>query len=286
MASSARAERLVGVIVCADDYGLAPGIGVAIRHLLAERRLTATGCMTVSPFWAAEGAALKDLRARADIGLHLTLTDQRPLGRMPRLAPEGRLPPLPVLARHAYLRRLDRDEVAAEIERQVDRFIAVMGVPPAFVDGHQHAHQLPIIRDALVDLFRRRLGGSYLRFCTEPLINLWRRRVAWKPAAAISLMGVGLRRRARAAGIPGNASFRGARSFAETEPFGTLFRRFLADPVPGSLVMCHPGIVDPELAAVDSLTHPREGEYRYLLSEAYLADLQAAGARLARFADP
>ena len=271
--------------MCADDYGLAPGIGTAIRHLLRERRLTATSCMTVSPFWPSEGAALRELGERADFGLHLTLTDQRPLGSLPRLAPDGRLPSLRRVAERAYLGRLDRQEVAAEIELQVDRFVEVMGATPAFLDGHQHAHQLPIVRDAVIDIFRRRLAGSYLRLCTEPLADLWRRRIAWAPAAAISLMGRGLRRRARAAGIPGNASFRGARTFAEPLPFASLFPRFLAGAASGSLVMCHPGLVDPELVAVDSLTHPREEEYRYLLSDAYLDDLREAGVRLARFAE-
>ncbi|HSV29265.1 MAG TPA: ChbG/HpnK family deacetylase, partial [Candidatus Omnitrophota bacterium] len=42
------------VTLCADDYGLAPGIGRAIRDLIAAGRLQATGCMTGSPHWPAE----------------------------------------------------------------------------------------------------------------------------------------------------------------------------------------------------------------------------------------
>ncbi|MEH0071765.1 ChbG/HpnK family deacetylase [Pannonibacter sp. Pt2-lr] len=45
------------MILSADDYGLTPGISEGIRQLLRQRRLTATAAMTVSPFWAEEGAS-------------------------------------------------------------------------------------------------------------------------------------------------------------------------------------------------------------------------------------
>ncbi|MBE0532400.1 MAG: ChbG/HpnK family deacetylase, partial [Rhodospirillales bacterium] len=139
------------VALCADDYGIAPGVGVAVRDLLARCRLSATSCMAASPHWPEEAAKLKALAGgdgSFEVGLHLTLTDQAPLGAMPRTAPRGRLPSLPRLLGLAVSRTLDAAEVAAEMERQLDAFEAAWGGPPAFVDGHQHAHQLPVIRRA------------------------------------------------------------------------------------------------------------------------------------------
>jgi predicted glycoside hydrolase/deacetylase ChbG (UPF0249 family) len=278
------ARNGAGIVLCADDYGLAPGIGVAIRHLLQDGRLSATGCMSVSPHWEAEGAALAALCDHADIGLHLTLTDQKPLGKMPSLAPQGRFPTLQRLSMRAYTRQLDRGEIAAEIERQIDRFIAVIGRPPAFIDGHQHVHVLPIVRDLVIEMIERRRvpAGTYLRFCDEPVPGIVRRGVAVMPATAISLMARGLRRRARRDGLAGNRGFRGVRTFREPAA-RPLFQAFFKGAGPGLLVMCHPGLVDSALVAADPLTRPREEEYRYLAGDGFLQDLGEAGLRLGRF---
>ena len=88
-------------ILCADDYGFSPGVSSAIRDLIDRGRLSATSCMTMSPFWPDHASWLKPYADQVDVGLHLTLTDHRPLGPMPRTAPAGRLPPLPVLMRKA-----------------------------------------------------------------------------------------------------------------------------------------------------------------------------------------
>ncbi len=53
---------LVPVVLCADDYGLAPGVSAGIRELLDAGRLSATGAMTLSPHWAAEGPRLAAAR--------------------------------------------------------------------------------------------------------------------------------------------------------------------------------------------------------------------------------
>src|SRR4051794_20452051 len=84
-------------VLCADDYGLSPGISSAIRDLIARGRLSAPSCMTMSPFWPDHASWLKPYADQVDVGLHLTLTAPPPLGSMPRTAPDGRLPPLPVL---------------------------------------------------------------------------------------------------------------------------------------------------------------------------------------------
>lgn len=270
----------IPIILCADDYGIAPGVSRAIRDLIARRVLSATGCMTAGPWWPEEGVSLRPLAGLADIGLHITLTDQAPLGAMPRTAPGGTLPGLGALMAAAYRGRLDGDEVAAEIDRQIARFAAVMGAAPAFLDGHQHVHQLPVVRDLVIR--RARASGAYLRYASEPLPAILRRGVSVVRAATISVMGAGLRRRGRQAGIWGNSVFRGVRDFTQQESYPALFPRYLERPVPGMMVACHPGLVDDALRAVDPVTDPREGEYRYFMDDAFARDLAAAGVRVVR----
>lgn len=269
------------VVLCADDYAIAPGVSRAILELIDRGRLTATSCMTLRPFWPEHAGWLRPRAERADIGLHFCLTDLKPLSTMPGLAPEGRLPALGPLLARALLRRIDRDEIAREFDRQLDRFVDVFGRPPDCVDGHLHVHQLPVVRDVVLAQMRSRLPHAYLRVCDEPASAILRRGIAVKRALVISLLGRGLRR--QMADRPSNRRFAGVRDFDEKASYRTLMQTFLRDAPDGLLVMCHPGVADADLAAVDRVTTAREEEYRYLLSAAFLEDLDAAGVRLSRF---
>lgn len=276
-------SRPSSITLCADDYGLAPGIGRAIRELVAQGRLQATGCMTGSPYWPAEAELLKPLDGSADIGVHLTLTDQPPIGPMPDLASQGRLPGLGTLLKRALLGRLDRAEIAAELERQYDAFVAAFARQPDFLDGHHHIHQLPIVRDVVVDLWRRRMGGKgWVRCCFEPHLAIQRRGVSQLRAHVISELGRGFRRLLDSNAVPHNASFRGVYDFSGRVPFDRLFDIFTDRPGPRALMMVHPGLVDDALRQADSLTGQREVEYRFLGSDSCSASLSRRRLALSR----
>ena len=58
------------IILCADDYGIAPGVNAAIRDLIARDRLNATSVMTVAPAFNPDelGAArLRKMAARCEL---------------------------------------------------------------------------------------------------------------------------------------------------------------------------------------------------------------------------
>jgi predicted glycoside hydrolase/deacetylase ChbG (UPF0249 family) len=274
------------LILCADDYAIAPGVSRGILRLIEHGRLTATSCLTVSRFWPEHAGWLKPHADTADIGLHLALTLLPPLAAMPHTAPSGRLPDTQTLTIAAWRRRLDLEEIAAELGRQIDAFETVFGRPPAFLDGHQHVHQLPGIRDIVLDLWHRRLaaGGGWLRLTDETLPNILRRGVERTKATIISLLGRGLGRRARAAGLPVNQSFAGVHDFSMRVPYARLFERFLEAATDRHLVMCHPGHADDELRAIDDVIEAREEELAFLESAAFPALLARHQLRLGRFA--
>lgn len=276
-------NAVMPVALCADDYGIAPGTSRGIRELLGAGRLSGTSCLVLSPHWRAEAPALRALAPDADIGLHLAFTDFPPLGAMPRLAPQGRLPCIRDLVIAAYRGRLDAAEIGQEADRQFDAFARAMGRAPDYVDGHQHVHQLRVIRDQVIDRMRKRAPRAALRICDEPLGAIYRRAVAPPRAMAISLLGRGLRRLADRAGIASNRRFTGVRDFDEAVPYRTLFRRYLFAPPAGLAIMCHPGHPDDALRALDPVVATREDEYAYFAGDEFPADLAAAGLRLVRF---
>lgn len=270
--------------ICADDFALSPGVSAGIVELIEAGRLSATSCMVAQPFWPAHAPMARAVADRADIGLHLTLTDQQPLGSMPRLAPDGRLPPVGTLIRRAYTGALDAAEIGAEIERQLDRFEEHFGAPPAHVDGHQHVHLLPVIRARLLAALARRYPGRmpWLRHTGEAPDRIVRRGVAVAKSLFLGVLATGLQRQAARHGMACSHSFRGIYGFEADADYARLFAAFLAPPVDGALLMVHPAQADRELGRFDPVVEPRWREREFLASTPCGDLLAAAGARVAR----
>jgi chitin disaccharide deacetylase len=274
-------------ILCADDYGFSPGVSSAIRDLIDRGRLSATSCMTMSPFWPDHASWLKPYADQVDVGLHLTLTDHRPLGPMPRTAPGGRFPPLPVLMRRSFTGRLNQGEVDSELNRQLDAFESAFGRPPSHIDGHQHIHQLPVVCKAVIRAVTNRYRGQqiYLRLCHDNYFATVKRGIEIPKSLLISTIGQRLRKLARKHTVAGNNSFRGVYDFSDRVPFGTLMDRFVEDIPPRGLVMCHPGIPDEELRALDPVVDQRRVEYDWLGGYGLPTLLAKQNLRLSRFFD-
>jgi predicted glycoside hydrolase/deacetylase ChbG (UPF0249 family) len=268
--------------LCADDYGLSPAVGEGIRKLIDCGRISATSCMTCSPHWPAESEFLRSHLGKTEIGLHFTLTALGPLGDMRKFAPGGRFPSLGRVMRLAFLRQLDRDEIEAELNRQIDAFEFSLRRRPDFLDGHQHVHLLPIVRDAALQVMGGRLKGAWIRDCWEPAPAIRKTGVATAKALFLAALARNLHRKAKKRGIPANQGFRGIHDFSGRVPYPALFQRFLDGIPEGGLIMCHPGLVDDALRAVDSLTGGRVEELEYFLSAEFPDALEMAGVALGR----
>jgi predicted glycoside hydrolase/deacetylase ChbG (UPF0249 family) len=269
--------------LCADDYGIAPGVSSAIRDLIARGRLNATSVMSLSPnFTHAEADSLSQLAAdghRVAIGLHVTLTQPfQPLTSDYRPVRRGAFPSLGATLGAAMVRRLDRVALSAEIEAQFEAFVKAFGRLPDFVDGHQHVHLFPTVREAFLAAAGRLAPEAWVRQCgwaARP------ERLGDPKGLLIDRLSRGFRARAEAAGIATNPAFAGTYTFKGDADFASAFPGFLRRLPDGGLIMCHPGFVDDELARLDPLTHLREREYAYLISDLFPATLQAHRAALA-----
>lgn len=259
-------ERTISL--CADDYGLSYGVSVGILKALDAGRLTAVSAMVNGPRWPAMGRELLRHAGDADLGLHLNLTLGRPLGEMPKFAPGRVFPPVDKVVRMALRRQLPLDEIRAEIDRQIDRFEAVVERAPDHVDGHQHVHALSGVRTALLDaLEARRLAGRvWLRAPGDALLRIARRGGETRKALAVRALATGFRKEAVWRGFTVNDGFAGFSAFDPSRDYATAFARYLRAPGRRHLIMCHPGHVDDELKAQDPVTITREQELAFLLS--------------------
>jgi chitin disaccharide deacetylase len=107
------------------------------------------------------------------------------------------------------------------------------------------------------------------------------RRLADRKAIVLHALSRRFRARAAALGLRTNPAFAGTYDFAARMPFAELFAGFLDDLPDGGVIMCHPGLVDAELARLDPITRQREQEYGYLASEDFANLLRTQGVALA-----
>ena len=268
--------------LCADDYGISPAVNAAIRELILRGRINATSIMVAAPFFNSdEAAALDTLNSgtkRVALGLHVTLTAPfKPLS--PDFAParHGLFLPLNKILRAATARRLQSEALVIEIATQLRTFIEAFGRPPDFLDGHQHVHLFPQVRDAFLKVVAQGAPRAWVRQCGRARI---RRRLHDRKALALDILSLGFRRKAQRLGVAVNPAFAGTYAFNSKANFAKIFPRFLSGMPDRGLVMCHPGFVDAELKQLDQLTTLREHEFAFFSSDAFPKALSEHGVTL------
>ncbi len=264
--------------LCADDYGISPGVNRAIRDLIARERLNATSVMMVGPAIGRDEAdrlvAAASESARCAVGLHVTLTAPfRPLTMHFRPSDGGMFLSFPKLLRAGLARRLDAEIIRGELMVQLAAFCDLFGRAPDFVDGHQHVQLYPQVRDAFLAAVKEAAPGAWVRQGgrNAPLS----RRLGEPKALLLDALSAQFRRRAARADIAFNPGFAGAYDFTKARDFGNLMRQFLQGLPEHGVVMCHPGFVDEVLVNLDPLTTQREHEHAFLGGEHFPSLLEA-----------
>src|SRR5262245_58848184 len=173
-------DRFRRLVLHADDFGMNELVNGGILRGFSHGLLTSTSILANAPGCAAALAAWKDLEvqfsnddlpsrdlrrrlvdsaARFDLGIHLNLTQGRPLtqGQFPPqlLDRNGRFPGVFALAARLLAagrkyRRPIEDELCAQIEFLVDH-----GVAPTHLNAHQYVDLLPIMSTVIPRLLRR-----------------------------------------------------------------------------------------------------------------------------------
>jgi predicted glycoside hydrolase/deacetylase ChbG (UPF0249 family) len=250
------------VVICADDFGMNSAIDGAIIHLGELGRLNATSCLTQGPSFVQGALALR--QSMLFSGLHLNFTER--LGE-----DDGLYMPIGALIRRAWLRRLDPDVVRTQIIAQLDGFEAHMLRAPDFVDGHQHVHQFPVIRECLLQVLTHRYGDRrpWLRATVAPALT----GLAWPmryKANVIEVLGARrLHSLSRAQGYVQNPYFLGVYDFqGGSAAYARLMQQWLGLARSGDLIMCHPAT---GAVAGDVLGKQRQAEYEVLSSTAMAA---------------
>jgi predicted glycoside hydrolase/deacetylase ChbG (UPF0249 family) len=252
------------IIINADDVGMHPAIDGAVLRLAQSGAISSVSVMALM---RPDVDTLHALRHQGvDLGLHLDFTST--IAAQHYALPRG----VGAILAHSYMRRLSLQQACNIVDEQLQRFCELTGSMPAFIDGHEHVHQFPVIRDALLQAVARQ--AQHLRpfiRSTRPL--RWRgmkaRVIGWLGAAALETA-------AHDMGCNCNTDFFGVYPLQKEVRLDHLWHRWLqAMPPHGALVMCHPAIS--EISPGDVF---RLREYRFLSSGAFVDMLNQYNTRV------
>jgi hopanoid biosynthesis associated protein HpnK len=235
------------LIVNADDFGLTTRVNDGVLEAHRRGILTSASIMAVGRAFD-HAAQLARGAPALDVGIHLTLVEERPLlpgHEIPSLVgPEGRF------LRHAdrfvlrYLAgRIDLGDVRRELAEQCRRVLGA-GLSPSHLDSHQHLHRLPGVLDVVNELSRE-FGIPAIRLGHESrVLRQVRHTPPGRVALALIMNVLGRRaRRRQPSPIDGFLGFLYAGRLGERE----LLRLLEHLPNRGTWELgCHPGLADAE----------------------------------------
>lgn len=268
--------------LCADDFGMNKPVNEGILRLISQGRLNCVSCMTTMAMLETDAPklleAVSSARHKVEIGLHLTFTEYTSLTNPASLMNEKPLPEIGKLLIKSHLRQLKRQEIKREITAQFDRFEAIFGRKPDFVDGHQHAHILPIIRDALFEVAKEHLPqNGWMRFCHQPISSILKTGISLPRSLIISALSRPMKRLLQKHTIKSNDLFLGINDFNAQDNYRTQMQTWLklANDFSGqTLIMCHPGMKpEGDTTIHDPIADRRPDELSYLASNEFMEDL-------------
>jgi predicted glycoside hydrolase/deacetylase ChbG (UPF0249 family) len=265
-------HQIKEVVLCADDYALNAPVSQGIVALAVLGRLSATSVMSLSPRWAEDVVALRDVRERLDVGVHLDWTSDFAIEA-------GHGSGLSEVMARATLRLYNQKNIEDEIERQLDAFEVHWQAAPDHIDGHQHVQQFAVFRHALAEVLTRRYGHALVR----PWLRVSRVAQSGLKAKVISAMGSqGLQQWAQHSAWPTVGPLLGAYGFdGSMDDYARSMQEWLAN-LPQdkpAIIMCHPAV---SAQADDDIGAARKREFAYLAGHDFVQHMFDAGVRLVR----
>ena len=274
-------NKLKRLVIAADDYGYSAEVNQGILQLIEQGALTVASCLVTAPQWQQAAQSMTtEHSAQADIGLHLDLTEFANVTQANSAAGGSHL----ALTMAAYAASLQPERVKQVIAQQLDRFEQSLGFLPAYIDGHRHVHQLPVVRQQLLAVVRERYQDKNL-----PWIRIS------KPLGCPKIKGFviaalgsrGLKISSKQHNIPHSTRLLGVYDFS-TDPAAhqTRLNSWAAMAQDGDVLMVHPAA---KVAAETSQTNPTDNllsarlmEFELLSSDWWRNSYTLQGVVLAR----
>lgn len=163
------------LIVTADDFGYSKNANRAIIKCFRKGIVTSTSLLANTKYFG-ESIRLLKLNKNLDVGLHINLTEFKPLTKAETLADaEGNF-----IGKEKWIkehfRNVDENYIEEELEAQINKVIS-SGLKITHINGHNHIHVFPKVIDAVLKLAKKH-KIKYVRMPYEKNIRLHKKGIA------------------------------------------------------------------------------------------------------------
>ncbi|AVC44701.1 hypothetical protein B4919_07850 [Francisella tularensis subsp. novicida] len=256
------------IIICADDFGMSDNINSAIINLLEKKIINATSCMPNMPAFKLGIAQLKKIyNDFSHVGIHLNLTEGNAFTNPKSITRNGKFLSLSKLLVKSKLRAINYDDVYNELKAQINNFIEDWGALPDFIDGHQHVHHFPIIRKAVINLykdFNMYTKETYIRSTYKMDKSDFKSLIIYRSGAK-KFYNMLIKNN-----IKHNSSFAGVYSLeSDNQDFRKVILEAYTEIKDGGIIMCHPAA---DIDIKDPISQSRIKEFAYFNSKQALQD--------------
>jgi predicted glycoside hydrolase/deacetylase ChbG (UPF0249 family) len=258
------------VVVTADDLGLSPAVtkGILESH---RRGVVRSTSLIVTADSSAEGAAQARMEPDLEIGLHLDLVGGWPVSDpavvRSLVDDDGRFLGLGELSKRLFSGRVRARELAAEIRAQA-ALARSWGILPLAWDSHRHVHLMPPVARVMGRIARDE-GVRWIRRARSPRAWTGPKQTALRAATLVSALAF--------RGIPGNGWYVDITS--ERPRLDAAGVALLAAYGGVGEIGAHPGYVDDELRATDTLVDDRVTDLEVLTDPLLLTALGTEAVR-------
>ena len=258
--------------ICADDFGITEKVNNAIVKLISLERITETSCIVLTDSFKSGAKDLIKYKNKIGVGLHLTLTDFKSLSELKSLSKNNNMGNVNNIIIKSIRKKIPPEEIIKEINLQLDLFEKIIGCSPNFIDGHHHVQQLPIIRECLIEVIKKRYSENlpWIRNASENFSKILKRKTSIIKSLIIGFFGKKTKELIKINSIRSNDGFSGIYDFSTKLKYETLFKNFIFDISNDHLLMVHPGQSDELLSTIDSVTFTRDLEFDFLSSDSFL----------------
>jgi predicted glycoside hydrolase/deacetylase ChbG (UPF0249 family) len=240
-------------MICTDDFGMNADISDGILDLCEHKKIQAVSVMTESPILKDYIPKLIPLKKIIHFGLHFNLTTPF----------EGEAYSLFYLLSQPWLRKKDRMRIHYCFHRQMDLFEETFHRAPDFIDGHEHVHIFPAIRNLFIreceKRFHHHSRKPWIRQVSHPLESSG----AKLKSIILNALNIGFVQLCKKHGFATNKKFAGVYSLKPSANYSELFKNWMEKCGDDTLIMCHPSKTN---ESADLLMQARANEYQVILS--------------------
>lgn len=148
-------QKMAQIIINADDFGLSPGVNMAVCRLFEEGILSSTSALVCARY-VEEGIETLPTKYHGSVGLHVCLDEEGPVSDPNRVSTlidhkSGLFKKRWIFIRDLLLHKISAHDIYTEIKAQFER-LHKLGIKPSHVDSHGHVHVLPQVSRVVAKL--------------------------------------------------------------------------------------------------------------------------------------